>query len=110
MEKERILEKSRNENEKGDEREKSISQQANENAYWAIMIVYLLLGIASNIQEWITGNSFANYRVFMLAFFVGFFGKMLTQYFYTKKNYYLFIAIAAIVLCILDIYAIIVGI
>lgn len=110
MDKEKILEKSRVENEKGDEREKSIEQQANENAYWAIMIVYLLLGITSSIQEWITGNSFANYRVFMLAFFVGFLGKMVTQYVYTKKKYYLFISIAAAIVSILDIYAIIVGI
>lgn len=100
MNKKEILEKSRKENIMGDEREKTIEQNANENAYIAIMGVYVLLGIIALTQKWVTGTSYAEPRIFFLVFFVGYAGRSITRYFYTKEKYNLIIFIFNVILAI----------
>ena len=78
MNKEEILNKSRSENKNGDEREKALEQRASQNAYIAIMFVFLGLAIISFIQEAITGASFIDYQICSLAFLVGFAGRHIT--------------------------------
>lgn len=107
MNKEEILAKSRAENVIGDERDKTIEQKANENAYLAIMIVFLALGILATIQEYATGSSFANYRIFTLSFFIGWLGKNITKYIYLKEKQFLIISIFIALVSIGNIIAIV---
>lgn len=97
MNKDEILEKSRKENQFGDERIKSIAKTANENAYTAIMFVFALLSIAALIQKFTTGSPFADPHIFSLAFFTGLAGKNITKYSYHKKTEFLILSIAAII-------------
>lgn len=101
MNREEILNKSRLENRNGDEREKNMEQHASQNAYIAIMFVFLGLAIISFIQEVITGTSFIDYQFCSLAFLVGFAGRYITFYIYNKDKTSLLISIGSIIMSIL---------
>lgn len=101
MNKEEILNKSRLENKKGDERAKTLEQRASQNAYIAIMFVFLGLAIVSFIQEVITGTSFIDYQICSLAFLVGFAGRYITFYIYDKEKTHLFIFMGSVFMSIM---------
>lgn len=90
MNKEEILEKSRKENLKGDERTKAIEKDANQNAFLAIEGINAILIIVLFFQKLLTGEAFADYQVFLLAFLIGFVGRFATKYSYTKEKEWLF--------------------
>lgn len=90
MNREEILEKSRNENQHGDERAKLIEAKANQNAFLAIESINAFLIVILFFQKLFTGKAFADYQVFILAFLVGFVGSFATKYSYTKKKEWLF--------------------
>ncbi|MEG0277159.1 MAG: DUF6442 family protein [Coprobacillus sp.] len=96
MNKEEILKRSRNENKAGDEREKSLEQRSSQNAYIAIMGVFLLLAIIAFLQEIITGSAFIDSRICSLVFVVGIAGRFVTSYIYNKDKTSLFISLGAI--------------
>lgn len=90
MDKKEILEKSRKENQHGDERAKIIEAKANQSAFLAIESINAFLIVVLFFQKLFTGKAFADYQVFILAFMVGFIGSFATKYKYTKKKEYLF--------------------
>lgn len=97
MNKEEILKMSQKENKAGDERERLIAVESSENAYLAIISVNLILVVITNLQTFLTGKSFADYRVFFLAFLVGYAGKHATRYKYEKTKTELFMFILSII-------------
>ena len=101
MNKEEILNKSRSENKNGDEKEKALEQRASQNAYIAIMFVFLGLAIISFIQEAITGASFIDYQICSLAFLVGFAGRHITFYINTKDKLNLYIFVGSVIISIM---------
>ncbi|MEG0365980.1 MAG: DUF6442 family protein [Coprobacillus sp.] len=101
MNKEEILKRSRNENKSGDEREKTLEQRSSQNAYIAIMGVFLILAIIAFIQEITTGKAFIDSRICSLVFVVGIAGRFCTSYIYNKDKTSLVISLAAIGLSIL---------
>lgn len=101
MIKEDILAKSRKENKSGDEREKSLEQRSSQNAYVAIMGMFLLLAIIALFQEITTGTAFIDSRVCSLVFVVGIAGRFATSYIYNKDKTSLIISLSAIGLSIL---------
>lgn len=106
MNKEEILAKSRKENQHGDEMYKNIEKVSNQNAFLAIEAVNALLVVVLFFQKLFTGKAFADYRVFLLAFLVGFIGSFTTRYYYTKKREYMFVMVCAIlgtIFCLINI-------
>jgi len=75
-----ILAKSRKE--QNDERDLYVGKTANENSYLAIIILFSILSVILFVQDLLTGRSFADYRVFMLALLVGMSGQSATVYYY----------------------------
>jgi uncharacterized membrane-anchored protein len=86
MTKEEILRRAIKENEGGDEREKKIEMTANDNSNLIIMSFFLILAVISSVQEFVCRESFADYKVFVLAFLVGNIGHYLTKYYYYKEK------------------------
>lgn len=106
MKKEEILERSKFENSRGDERTKEIERKANENAYLCIMCVYALFMVGVTIQKFMTGEAIVDTEVLFLVFIVSFVGRNYTKYIYEKKKEYLWatiISIVATICCILNI-------
>lgn len=106
MNKEEILAKSRKENQHGDEMHKNIEKVSNQNAFLAIEAINALLVVVLVLQKLFTGKAFADYQVFMLSFFVGFIGSYTTKYYYTKKRWYMFGIVCAIlgtIFCLINI-------
>lgn len=101
MNKEDILKISRQENKSGDEREKTIESRASQNAYIAIMGVFLILAVIAFIQEILTGHPFIDFKICSLAFVLGIAGRYMTFYIYHKDKTNLFISLGAICLSIL---------
>ncbi|MEG0366925.1 MAG: DUF6442 family protein, partial [Coprobacillus sp.] len=83
--------------------------RSSQNAYIAIMSVFLILAIVSLIQEIGTGKAFIDSRVCSLVFVVGIAGRFYTQYIYNKDKTSLFVSITAIGLSILYIIRLIWG-
>ena len=90
MNKEEVLAKSRKENQHGDEWKKIIEKDANQNSFLAIQGINALLIVVLFFQKLLTGKAFADYQVFLLAFFIGFIGRYATKYFYEKDKLSLF--------------------
>ena len=90
MDKGEILAKSGKENRNGDEMTKTMEKEANQNAFLAIEGVNAFLIVVLTFQKFFTGRAFADYRVFLLAFLIGFVGSFATKYKYTKKKVWLF--------------------
>lgn len=106
MNKEEILERSRKENQNGDELDKIIEKEANQNAFLAIEGINAILIAVLLLQKMFTGKAFADYQVFTLAFLIGFIGSFATKYKYEKKKEWLFgliCAIIASIACLLNI-------
>ena len=101
MEKHEILEKSRMENQPGDERDRSIQQKSNQAAYCAILLVNAALITILFLQKFFTGTAFADYRVFFLAVVVSAAGKNMALYFYYRRRSYLVWSVVS-VLCSLS--------
>lgn len=96
MNKEEILSKSRKENQNGDEMYNYIEKVSNQNAFLAIEVVNAVLVVVLFFQKLFTGKAFADYRVFLLAFLVGFIGSFTTRYYYSKKREYMFVIVCAV--------------
>lgn len=86
MNRDEILARSKKENILNDEREKYIEKSANENSYFAVIVVFAILSIILVIQKLLTGNAFADYRVFSLALMLAMIGRSGTIYYYNRDE------------------------
>lgn len=100
MNKEEILRKSRKENKAGDEREKTLEQRSSQNAYIAIMGLFLVLAIIAFVQEIMTGRAFIDSDVCSLVFVVGIAGRFYTSYTFNKDKTSFIVSLIAIILSI----------
>lgn len=98
MNRDEILARSKKENLLNDERERYIQKSANENSYFAVIVVFALISIILVIQELTTGRAFADYKVFSLALLLAMIGQSGTVYYYNrdKKVYLVCIILEAI--------------
>ena len=65
---------------------KCVANIPNDNSNMFIMGFFLILAVISSVQEFVCGESFADYKVFVLAFLVGNIGHYLTKYYYYKEK------------------------
>lgn len=89
MNKEENLLRSKKENSKGEEREKSIERESYKNACLAIMAINALLMFALLLQKLFTGKEFADYQVFFLPFLIAYTAQFATKYKYSKSKKHL---------------------
>lgn len=106
MNKQEILQKSREENQ--DERNLAIAKAANENAYLVIVCVFAMLIMTVTLQKLLTGRAFADYRVFLLAMLLGYVGQNATVYHYNRERSRFVRTVVAVVGCILCLISLIV--
>lgn len=98
MNRDEILARSKKENLLNDERERYIQKSANQNSYFAVIIIFAILSIILFIQKLITGGAFADYRVFSLALLIAMIGQSGTVYYYNReKKVYLLCTILGII-------------
>jgi uncharacterized membrane protein YjjP (DUF1212 family) len=109
MTKEEILSRSIIENKGEDERDKKVNLIASDNSNLLIICVFVLLAIIASIQEFICGKAFADYKIFVLAFLIGYIGHYLTKYYYYRNLKFLFYSIVFIIISICTLIGIIVG-
>lgn len=97
MKRDEILARSKKENLLNDERERYIHKSANQNSYFAVIVVFAILSIVLFIQKLLTGKAFADYRVFSLALLLAMIGQSGTVYYYNRdKKVYLMCAVLEI--------------
>lgn len=90
MNRDEILARSKKENLLNDERERYIQKSANQNSYFAVIVVFSILSIILFIQKLLIGKAFADYRVFSLALLLAMIGQSATVYYYNRdKKLYL---------------------
>ncbi|MFL0167613.1 MULTISPECIES: DUF6442 family protein [Clostridium] len=98
MNRDEILARSKKENLLNDERERYIQKSANQNSYFAVIIIFAIFSIILFIQKLITGGAFADYRVFSLALLIAMIGQSGTVYYYNRdKKVYLVCTILEII-------------
>ena len=98
MNRDEILARSKKENLLNDERERCIQKSANQNSYFAVIIIFAIFSIILFIQKLITGGAFADYRVFSLALLIAMIGQSGTVYYYNReKKVYLVCTILGII-------------
>ncbi|MFW2501689.1 DUF6442 family protein [Clostridium diolis] len=98
MNRDEILARSKKENLLNDERERYIQKSANQNSYFAVIIIFAIFSIILFIQKLITGGAFADYRVFSLALLIAMIGQSGTVYYYNRdKKVYLICTILEII-------------
>ncbi|ABR35582.1 DUF6442 family protein [Clostridium beijerinckii] len=98
MNRDEILARSKKENLLNDERERYIQKSANQNSYFAVIIIFAIFSIILFIQKLITGGAFADYRVFSLALLIAMIGQSGTVYYYNReKKVYLVCTILGII-------------
>ncbi len=98
MNRDEILARSKKENLLNDERERYIQKSANQNSYFAVIIIFAIFSIILFIQKLITGGAFADYRVFSLALLIAMIGQSGTVYYYNReKKVYLLCTILGII-------------
>ncbi|WP_238947963.1 DUF6442 family protein [Clostridium sp. YIM B02569] len=98
MNRDEILARSKKENVLNDERERYIQKTANQNSYFAVIIIFAIFSIILFVQKLITGGAFADYRVFSLALLIAMIGQSGTVYYYNKdKKVYLVCTILEII-------------
>ncbi|MCI1580159.1 DUF6442 family protein [Clostridium beijerinckii] len=98
MNRDEILARSKKENLLNDERERYIQKSANQNSYFAVIIIFAIFSMILFIQELITGRAFADYRVFSLALLIAMIGQSGTVYYYNRdKKVYLVCTILEII-------------
>ncbi|AMK50457.1 hypothetical protein LF65_06605 [Clostridium beijerinckii] len=98
MNRDEILARSKKENLLNDERERYIQKSANQNSYFAVIIIFAIFSIILFIQKLITGRAFADYRVFSIALLIAMIGQSGTVYYYNReKKVYLVCTILGII-------------
>lgn len=104
MDKKEILEKSQQENQYSDERDRQIEQKACAAGYRAVVSVNGLLCLLLILQKEITGQAYTDWWPFMLAMFISQSAHDLTLYRYYRRKYDLILGLIALIPPILTIF------
>jgi len=86
MDKDKILEKSREENQPMDEREQQVSLKAIKAAYGGVLLANIGVMLLLFVQRWITGEAFMPWEPFVWPFFVSNTAYTLTLYRYHRRT------------------------
>ena len=97
MDKKEILEKSQQENQFSDERDRQLEQKACTAGYRAVVGVNCLLCLLLILQEQITGEAYTNWWPFMLAVFISQSAHDLTLYRYHRRKYHLIMGLIGLI-------------
>ena len=97
MDKKEILEKSQQENQYSDERDRQIEQKACAAGYRAVVSVNGLLCLLLILQKEITGQAYTDWWPFMLAMFISQSAHDLTLYRYHRRKYHLIMGLIGLI-------------
>lgn len=97
MDKKEILEKSQQENQFSDERDRQLEQKACTAGYRAVVGVNSFLCLLLILQEAVTGEAYTDWWPFMLAVFISQSAHDLTLYRYHRRKYHLIMGLIGLI-------------
>lgn len=107
MDKKEILEKSQQENQFSDERDRQLEQKACTAGYRAVVGVNSFLCLLLALQEAVTGEAYTDWWPFMLAVFISQSAHDLTLYRYHRRKYHLIMGLIGLIPPILTVFIIV---
>ena len=107
MDKKEILEKSQQENQFSDERDRQLEQKACTAGYRAVVGVNCLLCLLLILQEKLIGEAYTDWWPFMLAVFISQSAHDLTLYRYHRRKYHLIMGLIGLIPPILTVFIIV---
>lgn len=109
MDKKEILEKSQQENQFSDERDRQLEKNACTAGYRAVIGLNSLLCLLLALQESLTGEAYTDWWPFMLAVFISKSAHDLTLYRYYRRKYDLILGLIGLIPPILTVFMIVKG-